>query len=55
LRRRSTGLSELGLHLNIRCEASSGEAVCQLVAQGLGVTIEDPLLASGFEQGRGAA
>ena len=41
--------SELGLHLNIRCEASSGEAVCQLVAQGLGVTIEDPLLASGFE------
>ena len=41
--------SELGLHLNIRCEASSGEAVCQLVAQGLGVTIEDPLLTSGFE------
>lgn len=40
--------SELGLHLNIRCEASSGIAVCQLVAQGLGVSIEDPLLARKF-------
>lgn len=42
--------SALGLHLNIRCEASSGGSVCQLVAQGLGVSIEDPLLARGFER-----
>lgn len=41
--------SELGLHLNIRCEVSSGEAVCHLVSRGLGVSIEDPLLARGFE------
>jgi DNA-binding transcriptional LysR family regulator len=35
--------AELGLHLNIRGEASSGVVACELVAQGLGVTISDPL------------
>lgn len=40
--------TELGLHLNIRGEVSSGAATCRLVAEGLGVTIADPLMSRRF-------
>jgi DNA-binding transcriptional LysR family regulator len=35
--------SDLGLRLNIRGEASAAIATCQMVAQGLGFTLADPL------------
>ena len=38
-------ISKKGLQLTIQAETSSGASACQLVAQGLGVTLSDPMAA----------